>query len=293
MAVARETGVGIALPHHAALPPAPDRLSGRVPTAGGGESLFDKLLVSTPGHRRRFGFGFSLAAHVVLVCVALLTPVLVPLRLPEHEDAVRVLLYDPPPPPPPPLPRGSALAREARRTRPVTSAPRSRPDTLTAPMPAPPSPEALTPEAGVPETEQWGSATGSDTGVPEGMEGGVEGGVVGGVLGGVVGGVIGGTGNVPLPGRVERKPDRPPRIVRQIRPVYPQEAFVKKVEGTVVLEIVIDAEGRVAQARVLRSVPLLDDAALDAVGQWVFLPAIKAGRAVATVAEAPIVFRIY
>jgi protein TonB len=122
------------------------------------------------------------------------------------------------------------------------------------------------------------------------MEGGVEGGVVGGVPGGVLGGVIGGTGNVPV---AVRDYDRPPRPIRITKPVYPQEAFIKKVEGTVVIEILIDAEGRVARARVVQSVPLLDDAALESVGAWRFSPAIKGGRPVASLAHAPITFRIY
>jgi protein TonB len=124
------------------------------------------------------------------------------------------------------------------------------------------------------------------------MEGGVEGGVVGGLPGGVLGGVIGGTGRGTVP-VVERDYDRPPRPIRMTRPVYPQEAFVKKVEGTVLLELLIDANGQVVRARVLQSVPLLDDAALEAVGQWLFAPAVKHGRPVATVAQAPISFRIY
>jgi protein TonB len=64
------------------------------------------------------------------------------------------------------------------------------------------------------------------------MEGGVDGGVVGGVPGGVLGGVVGGTGDVPVP---EMDYDRPPRLIRQTKPKYPQEAFVKKVEGVVLV----------------------------------------------------------
>jgi protein TonB len=139
--------------------------------------------------------------------------------------------------------------------------------------------------------EPWGSATGSEAGVPEGMEGGVEGGVVGGVPGGVLGGVLGGTGTGDVP--VVRDYDRPPRPIRMTRPAYPQEAFVKKVEGTVLVEILIDASGRVRRARILESVPLLDAAALETVRQWSFAPAIRHGQAVATIAQAPITFRIY
>jgi protein TonB len=81
--------------------------------------------------------------------------------------------------------------------------------------------------------------------------------------------------------------------LRQVRPDYPSEAFVKKVEGTVVLEIVIDERGRVARTRVVQSVPLLDAAAIAAVRQWIFAPAEKRGRPVAAFAIAPVSFRIY
>lgn len=55
-------------------------------------------------------------------------------------------------------------------------------------------------------------------------------------------------------------------------PVYPTAAIAAKVEGVVVLEAKIDVTGRVTEARILRSIPLLDDAALDAVRQWEFEP---------------------
>lgn len=144
------------------------------------------------------------------------------------------------------------------------------------------------PEAPARESEVRGSPTGSEFGVPEGMEGGVEGGVVGEVPGGVLGGVIGGTGQGPV-----LDYDQPPRLLRQTKPRYPQDAFVKKVEGTVLVEFVIDATGRVASVRILRSMPLLDAAAMEAVRQWVFSPAVKHGRPVATVARAPVAFRIF
>lgn len=262
----------------------------RAPEVTGG--LLSDLLVSAPRHGRAlFGLGVSVGGHLFLIGLLLLVPILWPVTVPEPQrDYIRALLYDPPPPPPPPLPKGSALAPESRRPRPVTPAPGPREPAFTAPVEAPRAVEALKPEAGAPESEQRGSENGSDAGVPDGMEGGVDGGVVGGVPGGVVGGVIGGTGDIPI---VERDYDRPPRVIRLTKPVYPQEAFVKKIEGTVLLEILIDAEGRVVRARVVHSVPLLDAGALDAVRQWVFAPAIKHGRPVATLAHAPVAFRIY
>ena len=59
------------------------------------------------------------------------------------------------------------------------------------------------------------------------------------------------------------------------------------------VEILIDAQGRVARARVVQSVPLLDAAALQTVYQWLFMPAMKHGRPVATLAHIPVAFRIY
>jgi protein TonB len=122
------------------------------------------------------------------------------------------------------------------------------------------------------------------------MEEGVEGGVVGGVPGGVLGGVIGGTGKGPVP---VRNADRPPRVLRQVKPVYPSEAFVKRIEGTVVVELLIDDRGRVARTRIVQSVPLLDTAAVEAVLQWVFAPAEKGGLPVPVIVMAPVSFRIF
>jgi protein TonB len=223
-----------------------------------------------------------------VIALAVLVPIFWPVPLPEQRDYVRALLYDPPPPPPAPLPKGSSLYPKPEAARPVTPAATRKEPALTAPVEAPAA-GPLEPEAKASESDQFGIPTGSELGVPEGMEGGVEGGEVGGVPGGVLGGVVGGTGDIPAP---VMDYDRPPRLLRQAKPVYPQDAFVRKVEGVVVVEILIDATGRVARVRVVQSVPLLDAAALAAVRQWVFEPAIKKGRPVSTVAIAPVTFRI-
>jgi TonB family protein len=86
---------------------------------------------------------------------------------------------------------------------------------------------------------------------------------------------------------------RPPRPIEMTKPVYPHDAFIKKIEGSVLLEILIDSQGRVVRARVIQSVPLLDAAALQCIYQWVFQPAVKDGRLVPTIAHAPLNFRIY
>jgi periplasmic protein TonB len=87
--------------------------------------------------------------------------------------------------------------------------------------------------------------------------------------------------------------DQPPRPVRIVKPLYPRYAFDEKIEGTVQVQILIGASGKVTNACILQSVPYLNHAALEAVYQWRFSPAIKDGSPVATLARAPVKFRIY
>jgi TonB family protein len=87
--------------------------------------------------------------------------------------------------------------------------------------------------------------------------------------------------------------DQPPRPVKIVKPYYPRYAFDEKIQGTVEVEIVISAAGKVTDACIVRSVSYLDHAALETVYQWRFAPAIKNGSPVATVARAPVMFRIY
>ena len=252
------------------------------------EPIFKSLVVSDPpprSRRARATLRVSAVVHVLIAVAIVLVPLLLPPPPPNQPDYIRALLYDPPPPPPPPLPKGSALATKPEPAKPVT--PEEKPEKPKFVEPDKPQETPLKPEARERESLQAGSATGSDAGVPEGMEGGIEGGIVGGVPGGVLGGVIGGTGSIVL------DYDQPPKLIKLTKPQYPQDAFVKKVEGTVVLEIVIDITGRVVHARVVQSIPLLDAAALQTVYQWVFQPALKHGRAVPTRATAPVTFRIF
>jgi protein TonB len=53
-----------------------------------------------------------------------------------------------------------------------------------------------------------------------------------------------------------------------------------RVEGTVTLEVLVDERGRVADARVLKSIPLLDESALNAATQWEFTPTLVSGEPV-------------
>ena len=65
-----------------------------------------------------------------------------------------------------------------------------------------------------------------------------------------------------------------------MRPVYPEDAKAASVEGVVILQVVISTDGSVLEASVLRSVPMLDDAAQHAVLQWRFEPTLLNGEPV-------------
>ena len=75
----------------------------------------------------------------------------------------------------------------------------------------------------------------------------------------------------PAPVRVGGSIKTPTKI-KDVRPVYPLDAQAARIQGVVILEAKIEADGRVSDARVMRSIAGLDEAALDAVRQWEFTP---------------------
>jgi protein TonB len=104
--------------------------------------------------------------------------------------------------------------------------------------------------------------------------------------GGAVGGALEAQGVAPPPPPPPPAPGAPVRVgaavkaptqTRKVNPVYPAIAQSARVQGVVILEAVIDEQGRVASARVLRSIPLLDQAAIDAVSQWEYTPTLLNG----------------
>ena len=72
----------------------------------------------------------------------------------------------------------------------------------------------------------------------------------------------------------------PPKKVKDAPPVYPPLAQQARVQGVVILELKLDESGNVSDTRVLRSIPLLDQAAIDAVKQWQYTPTLMNGVAV-------------
>jgi periplasmic protein TonB len=83
-----------------------------------------------------------------------------------------------------------------------------------------------------------------------------------------------------------------PAKVRDVRPVYPAAAHASRIQGIVIIEAIIGADGRVRETRVLRSVPLLDEAALDAVRQWEYEPTLLNGSPVPVIMTVTVNFRL-
>jgi TonB family protein len=84
----------------------------------------------------------------------------------------------------------------------------------------------------------------------------------------------------------------PPTKVKNVAPVYPPLAESARVQGVVILETIVGADGKVQDARVLRSIPLLDQAALDAVKQWEFTPTMLNGSPVPIVMTVTVQFTL-
>jgi protein TonB len=109
------------------------------------------------------------------------------------------------------------------------------------------------------------------------------------------------SGNTAPPPPPPAPPQRPvplhsgmqaPRKIADVAPIYPAMARAAHVEGVVILEAVIDATGTVTSVRVLRSIPLLDQAAIDAVRQWRFTPTLLSGTPVPIVMTVTVNFAL-
>jgi protein TonB len=222
----------------------------------------------------------SSVLHVAGLSLVILVPLLfVTNVLPEVPTMMAFIAEapaPPPPPPPPPPPRDRAKAKATRPATPVTNP-------NAAPVEAPREIE--------PETSTQLAANAAA------FEGGVEGGIPGGIAGGIVGGLP----EAPPPPPPPPAPPKPvrvggqikePTLVRRVEPSYPALAVAAHVEGTVILEALVDEHGRVQNVRILRSIPLLDRAAVAAVEQWQYNPVILKGRPVPFVLTVVMTFGI-
>jgi protein TonB len=226
--------------------------------------LFQSLVVTEPekhAGRTSTTMLISVLLHTALIIAIAILPLLFYDALPSQEALkaffVAPLEVAPPPPPPPPPPAGArAVVRAAPRVAPPQT------QGFVAPVEVP---NEIKPEEGL------------DLGVEGGVAGGVEGGVPGGVVGGVVGGLP--SEAPPPPARVVRIGGQiaQPKLIRQVKPVYPDLAVQSRVSALVILEAEVDTRGHVKTVKVLRGHPLFDESAMEAVKQWRYQPLLLNG----------------
>ena len=216
------------------------------------------------GNRKWYTVPVSLLSHSLIIAMFVVLPILAAPYMPQvlDTDDTAYLIDVLPPPPAPPKPR----IIESKPIENPNAAPIVAPDTI-APEPLEPF-EAATRDPGV----------------------------------------IGGPENIdrvlappPAPAAATPAPQKPLQVGGTIRrpvkiggadPVYPDLARAASVQGIVIIEATIGADGRVINARILRSLPLLDRAALDAVRQWEYTPTLLNGVAVPVVMTVTVTFTL-
>jgi periplasmic protein TonB len=240
------------------------------------QRLFEDLLDSDVRvHKTKQGYTLpvSIAIHVLVLLAVVIVPLMTAEVLPEPTSVVKAFFVEPaaapppPPPPPPPAPKAAVQPRVAPTPPPMQD------DKFTAPV--------VTPDEVKP-----------DEGIDLGVEGG--GGVEGGVPGGVVGGIVGGLPDAPPPPAAVRVGGqiKEPKKLKNVTPVYPDIAKQARVQGIVILECTISPQGKVTDVKVLRGIPLLDAAAIDAVKQWVYSPTLLNGVPVPVIMTVTVNFRL-
>lgn len=83
-----------------------------------------------------------------------------------------------------------------------------------------------------------------------------------------------------------------PRAVKRVLPKYPDLARKAGLQGTVVVNVLIGTDGRVEKAKIVKSIPMLDEAALEAAKQYVFTPAKQRDKVVKVWMSIPIQFKL-
>ena len=203
------------------------------------------------GNRKWYTVPVSLLSHAFVIAALFVLPIVAAPLMPNVFDLepTEYLIDVLPPPPPPPAPRRAEALKPIAN---LNAAPLTPPDTI-----APEKPLDL----------EWQNTASV--------------------------GIVGGVDRIeeviitpPPPVAAVPQPPKPVQVGGVIRrptkvggpdPLYPPMARAAGVQGIVIIEATIGADGGIINARILRSVPLLDQAALEAVRQWRYTPTLLNG----------------
>jgi protein TonB len=83
-----------------------------------------------------------------------------------------------------------------------------------------------------------------------------------------------------------------PRKTRHVSPVYPRDAVMARIQGVVILECTISPQGKVVAVKTVRGVPMLDEAAIQAVRQWEYTPTLLNGVPVPVIMTVTVNFKL-
>ena len=218
------------------------------------------------GNRKWYTVPVSLLSHAAIVLLLIAIPILAPAVMPsvfaDNEMVVLTALMPPTPPPP--------AARALEELRPIERGP------------APPvvAPDGFADEP--PRADPQGD-------LPIGLIGGANDADLVRVL-------------TPPPPPAQLAPPTAiragtrgvslPQKLNEVSPVYPSIAMQAHIEGIVIIEATINESGNVVNARVLRSVPLLDQAAVEAVKQWRYTPSMLNGSPVPVIMTVTVNFTL-
>jgi protein TonB len=206
----------------------------------------------------------SIVVHVTAACAAVIVPLLATDELPAPRTATEFIGVVPPPQPPPPPPARVSTTHTVDQPR-ADAAPLTVPDGIEPEVIAAPLTDSAPVEGGIISFGDCNCAVAQTIPPPPPS----------------LAPVLRVGGNI-----------RPPQKVTDVAPVYPAIARAAHVDGIVILEAVIGEDGGVRDVRVLRSIQLLDGAAVEAVRQWRFTPTLLNGEPVPVVMTITVAFRL-
>jgi len=252
--------------------------------------MFEETFVCRGKTNRPWTLLVAFTGELVLVGIAVLTPLIYLQALPRAQLTNAISLAPPPPPPPP--------TRQASVPRIAKVIPRQFVvGHLTAPVTAPKQVASL--------TEQEFAAPSDATGVVDGVPGGVPGGQIGGVIGGIIGSTPSVAPPVPPPPPAPNEPKtatsqrirvggnlQASRLLHQVAPAYPWLAKSGRIQGVVRFNAVIGEDGRVRNLTLISGQPLLVPAAMQAVEQFMYQPAYLNGQPVEVETEIDVKFHL-
>ena len=236
--------------------------------------MFETAVVRSRAVDRRFSWlSLSLAVHSAAIAAVLATSIAsspLPVQAPKLMIPFMPAVAPPPalgtPNPAPARPRAAAPATAPRAVAPIpVMAPRIIPD-------------AITPVA--PQSALAGPAT---TTGPIGPD-------IGNDVEGPSSTAIGPDAAGPLP---IANGVKAPTVIRRVEPIYPMVALRARMNGSVVLQCIIDKSGTIRDVHVMSSTfAAFEQPAIDAVQQWLFAPGTLKGQPVDTIFELTVKFQV-